>query len=56
MIVSLEVMLSLLTKVSLEVMLSLSLSYFKTGMKRFGLSEQSTDEEIVKYWEKILIK
>ena len=28
--------------------------YFQTGMKRIGLSDQSTDEEIVKYWEKVL--
>ena len=33
-----------------------SASYFQAGMKKIGLSYQSTDEEIVKYWEKILNK
>ncbi len=31
-----------------------SASYFQAGMKKIGLSDQSTDEEIVKYWKKIL--
>jgi hypothetical protein len=30
--------------------------YFDSGMKKIGLSDQSTDEEILKYWEKILIR
>jgi hypothetical protein len=33
-----------------------SASYFQSGMKKIGLSDQSTDEEILKYWEKILIR
>lgn len=33
-----------------------SASYFQTGMKKIGLSDQSTDEEIVNYWEKTLIR
>jgi uncharacterized sulfatase len=33
-----------------------SASYFQSGMKKIGLSDQSNDEEIVKYWEKVLIK
>jgi|GEM_PF-6145809 len=33
-----------------------SASYFQAGMKKIGLNEQSTDEEIVKYWiEKLKI-
>jgi uncharacterized sulfatase len=31
-----------------------SASYFQSGMKKIGLSNQSTDEEIVKYWEMVL--
>jgi uncharacterized sulfatase len=33
-----------------------SASYYQAGMKKIGLSDQSTDEEIVRYWEKILKK
>jgi hypothetical protein len=33
-----------------------SASYFQSGMKKIGLSDQSTNEEILKYWEKILIR
>ena len=33
-----------------------SVSYFQAGMKKIGLREQSTDEDIVKYWENKLIK
>jgi arylsulfatase A-like enzyme len=33
-----------------------SASYYQAGMKKIGLSDQSTDEEILKYWEKILIR
>ena len=29
-------------------------SNFKVAMEKIGLSDQSTDEEILKYWEKIL--
>jgi uncharacterized sulfatase len=28
--------------------------YFQSGMKKIGLSDQSTDQEILKFWEKIL--
>ena len=30
--------------------------YFQAGMKRIGLTDQSTDEEIVKFWETKLLK
>jgi hypothetical protein len=31
-----------------------AVTLFQTGMKKIGISDQSTDEEMVKYWEKVL--